>query len=474
MSARTWTLSAITALAITAAGLAATPAQAAPVCPNLGSLTAPYDHLDWSGCDLTGANLNGVDLTGTTMSGANLTGAIFQFANLTDAVLTGATVTGTNFYGANVTGTTSGGLVGVPQESFRNNLVLGGYLVGAKANLAGVDLHGQDLRGLALGTTNFTATDLHGANLGGAGMGDTTFTGANLAGADLTNTDFTYAVLTNADLSGANLTGTKFLGATLTGTIFTGATWSPSTMCPDGTDARHHQSGTCSGPTDYVPPFIATAVPASQAALSFPVRWTYSDPAPAGSFASGVSVVRVSGFSVPAGTRATNPYEALLGIYNAPTRSFVQTGAYGTTYCYRSKAFDKLANSDYDGVPSCTSTPFDERSFLRGAGWHRVTARGFLGRSYLYTGVTGAWLQSASALTVSHAALIATTCPKCGSVTMYVGRTKVGTVSLAKKTTTARAVVSFPWLPAHPTGVVKLVVSKPGLVRVDGVVVNGY
>ena len=54
----------------------------------------------------------------------------------------------------------------------------------------------------------------------------------DLSGEDLSDLDLSDADLTGADLSGADLTGTDFSGATLTGTIFSNATYDTSTVMP--------------------------------------------------------------------------------------------------------------------------------------------------------------------------------------------------------------------------------------------------
>jgi len=68
--------------------------------------------------------------------------------------------------------------------------------------------------------------------------------------------------------------------------------------------------------------------------------------------------------------------------------------------------------------------------------------------------------------------LIATRCPTCGTVAVYVGGTRVGTISLRSATTTSRASIVLPTLPAARLGIVKFIVTTKGkLVRIDGALI---
>ena len=71
--------------------------------------------------------------------------------------------------------------------------------------------------------------------------------------------------------------------------------------------------------------------------------------------------------------------------------------------------------------------------------------------------------------------MIATTCATCGSVDVYVGRSKVGTLSLVSRTTHARATVLLTRFKRHASGAVRLVVHAKGkLVRIDEVLTTAW
>jgi hypothetical protein len=74
-------------------------------------------------------------------------------------------------------------------------------------------------------------------------------------------------------------------------------------------------------------------------------------------------------------------------------------------------------------------------------------------------------------MSVSTIGVIATRCPTCGTVTVYVGTERVGTLSLRSTKQARRALVLLPRLATVRTGIVRLVSSGRGLVRLDALAV---
>lgn len=69
----------------------------------------------------------------------------------------------------------------------------------------------------------------------------------------------------------------------------------------------------------------------------------------------------------------------------------------------------------------------------------------------------------------SRLALVATTCPTCGSVAVYHRGVKVGTVSLRSAKTVARKVILLP-SSVYRYGVIEVRTASSRLVRIDGVI----
>jgi hypothetical protein len=103
--------------------------------------------------------------------------------------------------------------------------------------------------------------------------------------------------------------------------------------------------------------------------------------------------------------------------------------------------------------------------------WRRTDRAGWFNETFATTSSYGASMHSSSSRTVGRLGVAALGCPTCGSVALYVGATRVRTVSLARSTT-ARIVVVLPAFSTARTGIVRLVVTSHGKpVRIDGVLI---
>ncbi len=74
-----------------------------------------------------------------------------------------------------------------------------------------------------------------------------------------------------------------------------------------------------------------------------------------------------------------------------------------------------------------------------------------------------------SGVTARRVAIIATTCPTCGSVSVYLGGGYVGSVSLTSTTTAYRRVLALPLLASARTGTLVLSSRSAAFVSIDGV-----
>jgi len=72
--------------------------------------------------------------------------------------------------------------------------------------------------------------------------------------------------------------------------------------------------------------------------------------------------------------------------------------------------------------------------------------------------------------------VVATTCPTCGAVAVYVGASKVGTINLARpRGTISRALVMLPRFTSKKSGVIRLVTTTKGrLVKIDGLATSAW
>ena len=165
---------------------------------------ADLSNIDFKATDLSSVNLNGADLSRANLSQANLENSSLVKVNLNKAVLTGT----------NLKGITTSNIQGNPllPEQW---VLIRGYLIGQKVNLANTKLEGIDLSGLDLREVNFKGAILKGINLAGTNLSNSDFEGADLEGANLSNTlirsaNFDSVNLTNATLDRATIEDVRF------------------------------------------------------------------------------------------------------------------------------------------------------------------------------------------------------------------------------------------------------------------------
>ncbi|MBW4644983.1 MAG: pentapeptide repeat-containing protein [Goleter apudmare HA4340-LM2] len=216
--------------------------------------------IDFSGVDLSEANLSGVKLNGVNFSQANLSvinlsGANLSEANLTDAKLNVARLSGANLASA-ILNNTSLNVANLIRADLSRVQLRGASLIRAeliraelsradlfqanltsadlreatlrqanlrRANLSEASLRGCSLTGANLEMANLNATDMGRADLSGANLRDTELRQANLSHANLSGADLSGANLRWADLSGANLRWADLSGAKLSGATLIGA-----------------------------------------------------------------------------------------------------------------------------------------------------------------------------------------------------------------------------------------------------------
>ncbi|MGZ4436207.1 MAG: fibronectin type III domain-containing protein [Nocardioidaceae bacterium] len=145
----------------------------------------------------------------------------------------------------------------------------------------------------------------------------------------------------------------------------------------------------------------------------------------------------------------------------------------GGTYCFSSRAHDVAGNVSAWTPARCTSVVLDDRSLDRSGRWTSVSGSVY----YRSTASRSTTRYATLSRTSVHAAsvwLVATTCPTCGSVTVFSGNTSFGAVSLRSATLRPRALVKMPW-PMRTGGTLKIVTwPRWGAVTIDGVAVRSY
>jgi len=142
----------------------------------------------------------------------------------------------------------------------------------------------------------------------------------------------------------------------------------------------------------------------------------------------------------------------------------------GSTYCFFAVAYDEATNERTSGQ-RCTSAPLDDRGLTTSTGWTRGTGSAFYKGTWTSAKRLGAVL-SRTGVTARRLGIVATKCAGCGTVGVYVGSVKVGTIGLSATTTRHKQVLLLPAFASAKSGTVRLKVLSSGKpVRVDGLIV---
>ena len=147
-------------------------------------------------------------------------------------------------------------------------------------------------------------------------------------------------------------------------------------------------------------------------------------------------------------------------------------GATGTTYCFSVRARDADGVASAWTAAACTAVPLDDRSLARAGPWSAGAASAYYRSTYLRSFALGARLVR-TRVVARRIAIVATTCPTCGTVRIYWGSTLLRTVRLASATTVHQRVLEVAAFTSGRIGTVTIrVVSRGRRVEVDGLAVR--
>jgi hypothetical protein len=145
--------------------------------------------------------------------------------------------------------------------------------------------------------------------------------------------------------------------------------------------------------------------------------------------------------------------------------------AAGDTYCFEVQAADAAGNASDWSAPRCTARALDDRSLRSSSGWTRGTGHGYYSGTYTATKRKGATL-SKSGVHLGRLALVATRCPKCGTVGVYAGAKLIKKINLHRATTQRMAILALPALSPRIATVKVKVLTAGKVVQIDGLAVS--
>jgi ELWxxDGT repeat protein len=209
---------------------------------------------------------------------------------------------------------------------------------------------------------------------------------------------------------------------------------------------------------------ITTNLPVFRLTTPFAVAWGSATD----SGGSGVASYRAYAKTAPYNGAFASP--TLFKTTSAPGGGSFQ-GMPGNTYCFNVRVADTVGNTSAPSAQRCTSLPVDD-PVLGGAGWTRRTGKfGYYRGSYSQSSTRGALL-TLPGVQAKRLALVATTCPGCGSVQVFQGTTLLKQMSLSSANVDHRIIPIATFGSVH-TGTVKIRVATSGKpVIVDGLGVS--
>ena len=166
------------------------------------------------------------------------------------------------------------------------------------------------------------------------------------------------------------------------------------------------------------------------------------------------------------------PWQAPAGWQHLSGSSVTASGLRaGSDYCWSVRATDVAGNTGAWSAARCTAVALDDRSLSASSGWRRGS-----GSSYYEQTITSA-TRSGAKLTRTHASVdrlgvVATTCPSCGKVAVYVGSGRIGTVDLHAAGTHHRVLTMLPAFALRSGTVSVQVVTSGKSVAIDGLLLS--
>jgi len=155
-----------------------------------------------------------------------------------------------------------------------------------------------------------------------------------------------------------------------------------------------------------------------------------------------------------------------------PATSSTLPGSTGSTYCVSARSRDASGIVSEWTADTCTAVPLDDRSLKRSGKWKSVTGPGNFRSTAMRTTSKGAEL-TRKGVVAKRIGLLATTCPTCGTVKVYLGKKLLRTISLRSDTTANGQLLDVAAFSSAKSGKLVIRVASSGKpVTVDGVVLS--
>jgi len=148
------------------------------------------------------------------------------------------------------------------------------------------------------------------------------------------------------------------------------------------------------------------------------------------------------------------------------------TGSPGSTYCFSARATDASFNTGPWGGEVCTAIPMNETALVTSGRWAEKKASGTYLGDYLLSSKKSAALTKTN-VQAKSIALIATTCPTCGTVKILWKGRVIAKIALTSAVAIKDVLISVAGFNTAETGDLKIAVASAGKpVKIEGVALS--
>jgi hypothetical protein len=147
------------------------------------------------------------------------------------------------------------------------------------------------------------------------------------------------------------------------------------------------------------------------------------------------------------------------------------TGGLGHSYCFQSRARDEAGNVSAWSAITCTSTPFDDHGFSINKSWKRITGTTFFNGTATITSKLNATATRRGVL-LDRVGIIATRCPKCGTIGVYLSGKLLKKINLAGTPAARRVLFTMPGFKRRTATISVKVLTRGRSVQLDGLAIS--
>ena len=140
----------------------------------------------------------------------------------------------------------------------------------------------------------------------------------------------------------------------------------------------------------------------------------------------------------------------------------------GRSYCFSVVAVDRANNRSAATPEQCVMVPMDDRSLARSSAFTPVANRVYYAGTAMKATAKGQTLTRTGMTAIRQLTVIASACPTCGVLDVYVGGARVGSINTVSRTTVNRKVFTLPAFSVRSGTVTLKVASSGKQVVVDG------